>query len=65
MPKLLCLGGLVVAGLVLLLFLVDLIMSLAGMGALFNYKSLLMDIAFIVCSGILGYLSWTSFKEIR
>ncbi|MEQ1826739.1 MAG: hypothetical protein ABL921_12370 [Pirellula sp.] len=65
MPKLLCLGGLVVAGLIFLLFLVDLIMVLAGMGALFSYPSLLMDIAFIVCSGILGYLSWTAFKEVR
>lgn len=65
MPKLLCLGGLVVAGLVFLLFLVDMVMSLAGMGPLFNYKSLLMDIAFLVCSGLLGYLSWTAFREVR
>jgi hypothetical protein len=65
MPKLLCLGGLVVAGLIFLLFLVDLIMSLGGMGALFHYPSMLMDIAFMVCSGILGYLSWSAFREIR
>ena len=65
MPRLLCLGGLVVAGLVLLLFLLDFVMSLAGMGALFRYPSLLMDITFMVCSGILGYLSWMSLKELR
>jgi hypothetical protein len=65
MPRMLCLGGLVVAGLIFLLFLVDLIMGLGGMGALFNYQSILMDIAFMVCSGILGYLSWTSFRELR
>ncbi len=65
MPRLLCLGGLVVAGLVFLLFLLDLIMSLAGMGALFRYPSLLMDITFMLCSAILGYLSWMSLKEIR
>ena len=65
MPRLLCLSGLVVAGLVLLLFLLDLIMSLAGMGSLFRFKSLLMDIAFMVCSATLGYLSWMSMKEVR
>jgi threonine/homoserine/homoserine lactone efflux protein len=65
MPRMLCLGGLVVAGLVFLLFLVDLFMSLFGMGALFRYPSMLMDIVFLVCSGILGYLSWSSLKEIK
>ena len=65
MPRMLCLGGLVVAGLVLLLFLLDLIMSLAGMGSLFRYPSLLMDITFVLCSGILGYLSWMSLKELK
>ena len=65
MPRLLCLSGLVVAGLVLLLFLLDLIMSLAGMGSLFRFPSLLMDIAFMVCSVTLGYLSWMSLKEVR
>ncbi len=65
MPRLLCLGGLVVAGLVLLLFLLDFIMSLAGMGALFRFPSLLMDLTFMLCSAILGYLSWMSLKELR
>lgn len=65
MPRLLCLGGLVVAGLVFLLFLLDMIMSLVGMGALFRYPSLLMDITFMLCSAILGYLSWMSFKELK
>ena len=65
MPRLLCLGGLVVAGLVLLLFLLDLIMSFAGMGSLFRYPSLLMDISFMLCSAVLGYLSWMSLKEVR
>jgi len=65
MPRLLCLGGLVVAGLVFLLFLLDLIMSLSGMGSLFRYPSLLMDITFTLCSAMLGYLSWMSLKELR
>ena len=65
MPRLLCLGGLVVAGLVFLLFLLDFVMSMAGMGAIFRYPSLLMDITFMLCSAILGYLSWMSFKELK
>ena len=65
MPRMLCLGGLVVAGLVFLLFLVNFIMGLGGMGALFNYRSMLMDLAFMLCSAILGYMSWTAFHELR
>ena len=65
MPRMLCLGGLVVAGLVFLLFLLDFVMSMAGMGAIFRYPSLLMDITFMLCSAILGYLSWMSLKELR
>ena len=34
MPRLLCLGGLVVAGLIFLLFTVDLVMTILGMGAI-------------------------------
>ncbi|MEY2611466.1 MAG: hypothetical protein RL240_4537 [Planctomycetota bacterium] len=65
MPRLLCLSGLVVAGLVLLLFLADLIMSLTGGGGIFSYPSLLMDIVFIICAGLLGYLAWVSLKDLK
>jgi len=65
MPRLLCLLGLVVAGLVLLLFLADLALSLTGSGGIFSYPSLLMDIAFIVASAILGYLAWSALKELK
>ncbi|MFM7974608.1 MAG: hypothetical protein ACKO8U_05990 [Pirellula sp.] len=65
MPKILCLLGLVVAGLIGLLFLADLIMSFAGSGGIFSYPSLLMDIAFIAAAGMLGYLGWTAFKELK
>lgn len=65
MPRMLCLGGLVVAGLVFLLFLVDLIKTAAGMGALFRYPSYLMDIVFLLSSGTLGYLSWSAFRELK
>jgi hypothetical protein len=65
MPRLLCLSGLVVAGLVLLLFLADLIMSFTGGGGIFSYPSLLMDIVFIICAGLLGYLAWVSLKDLK
>jgi len=65
MPRLLCLLGLVVAGLVLLLFLADLVMSFAGSGGIFSYPSLMMDIAFIIAAGMLGYLAWVALKELK
>lgn len=65
MPRLLCLLGLVVAGLVLLLFLADLALSFTSSGGIFSYPSLMMDIAFIVASAILGYLAWSALKELK
>jgi hypothetical protein len=41
------------------------IMGFTGLGSLFNYQSLLMDITFILCSAGLGYLSWSAFRELR
>jgi hypothetical protein len=65
MPRLLCLSGLVVAGLVFLLFSVDLVMYLLGMGGVFWYPSPVMDIVFVACSLMLGYLAWSSLKELK
>lgn len=64
MPKALCLAGMVVAVLVLALFLFDLVASFAAASlAPFRGASLLMDIAMMVCGLLLGYASWTTFKE--
>jgi hypothetical protein len=67
MPKLLCLFGLVVAGLVALIFLMDLIFGLAGMNALapFKLNSLSFDIVMLLSSIVLGLLSWFSFRELK
>lgn len=65
MPKILCLIGLVISGLVFVLFLVDLIMTVAGFGSLFQYPSYLMAIVFLLASGTLGYLSWSTFRELK
>ncbi len=57
MPKALCLIGLVVAGLVFLLFVLDLAIGIMGKA------SILMDIMFIIGSLGLGFLSWEAFRE--
>ena len=58
MTKFLCIIGLAISGLLLLFFGLDL-----ATGTPFGGASKMMDIGFVVCSGILGYLSWTTFRE--
>ena len=58
MPKALCLVGTVVAVLLLLVFGLDL-----AVGFPFHRVSLTMDIGCLLCSVILGYMSWTTLKE--
>lgn len=67
MPKILCLTGLVVSGLIALIFLMDLVFGLLGMFAFapFKMSSLLLDVVFLISSGVLGFLSWTSFRELK
>ncbi|MEZ6136291.1 MAG: hypothetical protein R3C53_15455 [Pirellulaceae bacterium] len=67
MPKALCLIGLVLAILVLLIFLLDLVLGLAGMvqAAPLKYASMSMDIVFVLGSGMLAYAAWITFREQR
>jgi hypothetical protein len=58
MPKALCIVGMAVAALLVLLFGLDL-----GLGVPFGGASMLMSIGFIICAVILGYLSWSTFRE--
>ncbi len=58
MAKALCILGIAISALVLLVFGLDI-----AMGTPFNRVSSVMDIGFIVCSGILGYLSWSTLRE--
>jgi hypothetical protein len=58
MPKALCISGLVVAGLVILLFGADL-----AAGWPFGRASILMDVTLLICAILLGVLSWLTFKE--
>lgn len=65
MPKLLCIIALVVSLLVFVLFLLDLIMGVSGnLGmAPFKYADPIVDIVFVVGSGVLGALSFTTLRE--
>lgn len=65
MPKALCLISLVVAVLIILFFLADLGMSMAGNTDLAPLEgvSMLLDITFLVLGTILAVLSWLTFKE--
>lgn len=61
MPKALCISGMVVSLLLLLIFGLDLVTGFPFGVA--EQTSYIMHIGFIVCSGILGYLSWTTLRE--
>ncbi|HEX3998695.1 MAG TPA: hypothetical protein VHX65_09120 [Pirellulales bacterium] len=58
MAKTLTVLGMVVAVLVLAVFALDLSIKFP-----FERVSVAMDVVAIACAGILGYLSWTTYKE--
>ncbi len=60
MPKALCIFGMVIAGLLILVFGLDLATRFP-----FKHASMLMDVGFVVASALLGFISWTTFREQR
>jgi hypothetical protein len=58
MGKGMTIAGMVVAVLIFILFAADL-----AVGIPFNKASLAMDIAFVVCSLGLAFLSWSTLKD--
>jgi hypothetical protein len=60
MEKWLCWGSLGVAGVLLLLFLLDIILGIP-----FGGIGYIVDGIGIVACGLTGYLAWESFKELR
>ena len=58
MPKVLCIAGTVTATLLVLVFGLDL-----AIGFPFGGVSTWMNIGFILCALILGYISWTTMRE--
>lgn len=65
MPKALCLTSLAVAVVIVLLFLTDLIMSLAGMtpSSPLRGASTMMDIAFVAVGIAIAVMSWLTYRE--
>jgi len=60
MSKAMTIAGMVVAGLIGLMFALDLAADIP-----FGGHSNLMDIGAIVSAAILGYLSWDAFRDAR
>ena len=60
MSKVLTIGGLVVSGLLTILFGFDLAISIP-----FGRVSLLMDISFLCCALMLAYMSWATMRDWR
>lgn len=58
MAKALTILGMVIAVLIFALFGLDL-----AIGIPFTKANIPMDISAIVCAGILGFLSWSTYKE--
>jgi len=64
MPKALCILGIVIAFLLGLLFLLDLaFFHMAGKEM--RTMSTIMDLGFLVCAVILGYVSWSTWRDQR
>jgi hypothetical protein len=60
MEKWLCWGSMGVAGLLLLLFLLDLILQIP-----FSGISSTVDVFGILASGLVLYLAWDAFRDLR
>lgn len=60
MAKAMTVAGMVVAGLFVLLFGMDLAVRIP-----FQRASAIMDIGFLISGLILGYCSWNAFRDVR
>jgi hypothetical protein len=58
MPKALCISGLVVSGLVIILFAADLAVAIP-----FRRASIVMDVSLLVSAALLGVISWFTLRE--
>ena len=60
MPKALAISSLVVAALLFLVFGLD-----AAIGIPFGKASLMMDLGAVFSSLLLGYLSWSTYRDLK
>ncbi|MFN4261850.1 MAG: hypothetical protein ACK4RK_21425 [Gemmataceae bacterium] len=66
MEKWLCFGSMGVGFILLVLFALDLIMGMASASFLpFSGMSTVLDIILILASGLLIYLGWDAYRDIR
>ena len=67
MPKALCLISLVTSILIVVLFLADALMGMAGLAddAPLRSANMMMDIAFVVLGAAMIYMSWSTYREQR
>lgn len=63
MQRALAIAGMVVAGLIALLFGLDLLAGILEWNILFGGRSIFMDVASIICALVLAYMSWNTFRE--
>ena len=65
MPKALCISALAISILVLILFLADLVLGLANARSIapLRGESFVLDVVFVICAAVLGFLSWTTFRK--
>lgn len=59
MPKALTITGMIIAGLLLVVFGLDLAIKYP-----FGRPNMLMSISFVIFSAVLGYLSWSTWREL-
>ena len=60
MSKAMTIAGMVVAGLLALVFTLDL-----GLKIPFDRANWLMDAGALIAAAVLGYLSWDAFREVK
>jgi hypothetical protein len=66
MAKAMSIAGLVAGGLIALIFALDLVLGIpfGGRGSLL-FTGSFMDVGFILCGGVLAYLSWNAMREVK
>jgi hypothetical protein len=63
MPKALCIVGMVIAVLLGVFFFADLTVLHMARGGMPPTMNTLMDVGFMLCAAILGYMSWSTWRE--
>ena len=64
MGKAMSVAGMVVGGLVAVMFALDLIIAFP-FGGTARGGSLITDVGLAICGGILAYLGWNAFRDIK